>query len=134
MRQPTPTGCAVWSLSTRLRALQGLTPGQFNVLPAAVDLARPVEVRCVRPSTAQPAVRCRPSRGGKAAHGSLNNPRWPSAPPAAPPPPSACRALRSQMFIDDTRAREQRKEETLRALYESFRPGSQRIMLPEEVR
>ncbi|GIL73369.1 hypothetical protein Vretimale_4783 [Volvox reticuliferus] len=43
------------------------------------------------------------------------------------------RALRSQMFLDDTYARERRKEETLRAMYESFRPGAnRRLITPEE--
>ncbi|GIL42617.1 hypothetical protein Vafri_557 [Volvox africanus] len=43
------------------------------------------------------------------------------------------RALRSQMFLDDTYARERRKEETLRAMYESFRPGgNRRHITPEE--
>ncbi|GLI69193.1 hypothetical protein VaNZ11_013762 [Volvox africanus] len=43
------------------------------------------------------------------------------------------RALRSQMFLDDTYARERRKEEALRAMYDSFRPGgNRRHITPEE--
>ncbi|GLC44316.1 hypothetical protein PLESTB_000482800 [Pleodorina starrii] len=42
------------------------------------------------------------------------------------------RALRNQMFLDETRAREQRREENLRAVYESLRPGSRRVISPGE--
>ncbi|EFJ39973.1 hypothetical protein VOLCADRAFT_108397 [Volvox carteri f. nagariensis] len=42
------------------------------------------------------------------------------------------RALRSQMFLDETRARQQRREDNLRAMYESFRRGSRRIISTEE--